>query len=188
MRFKDFFRRFRKERKLPWTWEESDWIPFATVPNRSGKLWVGDVQFAPNEEDGAIVEVPPGEYRCSIKELRFSDGDVRVSRLRGCIAGSSPVLGPQIGTTWADTASQAICDFEVYKAAAEADPEYEEAANDNLWVQDLHNVYEHVPGAVIAFCSSGWGDGTFKLFELLENGRRVGVEIEMLDKDDPLPD
>lgn len=179
--------------KTPLTWEESDWISFAHVSIPSGKLWVGDPEYVPDPSNGKVVEVTPGVYECFIKKIVFSDGEERAMRLRASLVGTSPDLGEQIGETWADTAAQAVCDSEQFAEALKEEDafgdeaEYREGIWEGLSEGRLGGYWEYNPDAGLAFCSSGWGDGRFKLFELMEGGQRRGVEVEMIDSNDPLP-
>src|SRR5690348_11150733 len=90
---------------------ESDWLEFCPMQLRGTRVWVGDANYVPNEPDGFLVELNPGEYSVTAKAMDFG-GDKRVSRLRVCLSGTRPQLGRQIGETWTDTAITGLCDHE----------------------------------------------------------------------------
>jgi hypothetical protein len=164
------------------------WQELGILPVRSGKVWVGDAQFAASEGDGEVVELAPGNYEGRIRRLNF-DGDIRVSHLQLVQVGAVPQRGAQIGETWADTASQGVCDFEIYRlVSADYEPYWEQSEAALTSGEPGRYVHDAEREAVLIHTESGWGDGTFKLFELIDDGRRVGIEVEMIDPDDPFPD
>lgn len=164
------------------------WQELGNLTVRSGKVWVGDAQFAASENDGTIVDLMPGEYESRIRWLGF-DGDRRVSHLVLARVGSNPLRGPQIGETWADTASQGVCDFEIYRLVSDPyDPYWEKAEEALTSGEPGRYVHDAEKDAVLIHTSSGWGDGEFKLYELMDGDERCGVEVEMIDLEDPYPD
>lgn len=157
---------------------ESEWKPFHVFELRGDKIWVGDAHFAPLKDDGEVVSLQPGSYQVSIKTMDFN-GDVRNSRLRFCQVGEVPDSLSKIGETWADVATQGICDFALYGRVAEEHPE-EASDPDPLFDVDDPGVYLLAGQAELISVSSGFGDGTFDLYELLTAGVRSGVEVEMI--------
>lgn len=174
-----------KPKPHPWGPETSLWKPrigpkwlvLGDLPVTSGRIWVGDVQFAPIERDGEVVDVPVGVYEVSIM---WGDGDSEAI-LRAVLKGTEAERGIQIGETWADTASQAVCDFEAYRAAVGDDHNAYWEKADMAILSEIPGRYEHAPGAVLVHCTSGDGDGTFPLYEMVSGGKRVGIEVDFYD-------
>jgi hypothetical protein len=133
-------------------------------------------------EPGVIIDLEPDTYEVARQKMDF-DGDVRVATMRVVKPKADFVRGPSLGESWADTATQAVCDYEVYKAAYEelGDEAYWEKFDDALCTDDGDVVnLDPDKGVVLFITSSGWGDGHFPVFELFQEGKRVGVEIEMI--------
>jgi len=178
-------------RDMDLTWTFSEWISVGRFQVKSGRIWLGDAQFAPIEQDGLVLNVPVGSYEVFVRQLRVSNGEIRNSRLRVCLEGRACTLGAEVGKTWADTASQGVCDFEIYRL--EAGPDYNaywdraEYALTRGKPYDVFHLNESA-GATLVFCDSAWGDGEFTAYELIDGDERSGVEIEMMDEQDPLPD
>lgn len=87
-----------------------------------------------------------------------------------------------MGETWADTASQGVCDFEIYSKFTADYEAYFEVAEGTFYEDEPHRyVHDAAAEAVLLITSSGFGDGSFKLFELVEGGTRVGLEVEMIE-------
>jgi hypothetical protein len=146
-----------------------------------GRLWVGDAQFAPIEGSGEIVDVLPGTYEGYIKQIDYG-ADIRASRFRIVLAEADAELGAELGETWADTGTQGVCDFDTYSAAIPGDwEEYWQGAEATVMANEFGRyVLDGASDAVLIFTTAGFGDGTFKLFELLADGRRCGIEVEMI--------
>jgi hypothetical protein len=66
---------------------------------------------------------------------------------------------------------------------------YLELSEENLVDFDQWTRYEldAEKNAVLIACSSGFGDGTFSLYELVQDGERCGLEIEMIGPDEEYP-
>jgi hypothetical protein len=184
-------RRLKKAPRRDSKGKQSEWLEFCDIVLHGPKFLIVDANFVPSEEDGILVEVSPGTYHVQVKGMEYGR-DKRVSRLRAVLvgAGGVPVLGQQLGETWTDTALTGICDFEVFKKAWGNDEAtshkrigqaIEEA--DSFGIAEL----DRTAGAIMVFVSSGFGDGTFPVLELRENGRRAGFEIQFIAEDEPYP-
>lgn len=169
------------------SYKESDWVRFAAVPVSSGKMWIGDAGFAPNESDGLVLEVPPGTYEVFVKRARFSWGESLNTRMRARLVGTQPTLGEAVGETWSDMATQSVCDFDLYREAVGGDWDaYWEQAEEHVMIEGEHGSYQPQKGTVLAFCTSGRGDGTFPVVALKDGDRLCGVEIEFLNPEDEI--
>jgi len=164
------------------------WSKFGDLNLTSGLLWVGDAQFAPIKADGLIVELPKGHYSAYVQKMDFGSehpmgAGTRVSRMRVSKKDSIPSLGRRLGKTWADTGTQGVCDYRVYaKAMPKSYDEYWTIAEEAL--VDFEDTSTFVlnakTGAKLLWASSGFGDGEFRVFELLDGDVRCGIEIELI--------
>lgn len=172
--------------------QETEWLGFTQLDLSDGKLLICDLGFVPSEDDGLVVELPPGRYEVRAKVMVYP-GDRRVSRLRLLPAGTAATLGKQLGETWTDTAQTSICDFtamtrhfEVAKLDDDAFGERLDQAREEQGKCGALDL-DAAQGAVAPFVDSGFGDGTFPVFALTADGRRVGVEIEFIAANEPYP-
>ncbi len=85
--------------------EDLGWTTLGTLNVESGRVWVGDASFAPSEQDGEIVDLPPGEYEGRVRWVSI-DGQELEANLVFARPGLETTRGSEIGETWADTASQ----------------------------------------------------------------------------------
>lgn len=157
--------------------KKTAWTILGDVPISSSRMWIGDAMLAPIPEDGEVVDVPEGTYEVSVFWIDTAYGE-REAILRAVLKGEQAERGKRIGETWADTASQAVCDFEAYSDAVGDDHDaYQEAAALAMFAE-RPGLYTLAPDAILAHCSSGPGDGTFPLYEMVSGGRRVGIELD----------
>jgi hypothetical protein len=162
---------------------ESDWLAFRPLRLASGKLWVLD----PTLFEGEVITLPPGEYQVLAKVMDWAD-DRRVSRLRVITGPIDPVdgavLGRQISEVGVDFAQVGVGDWERCTSSAEALDEASQnrivAALDTMELYGVAYWDEHgqVP---MPFVQSGFGDGTFPIYEILRDSVRVGVEVVFID-------
>ena len=176
-------------KETPATGEPSPWLEFCKLELKGARMLVVDAQFVPSEKDGLVVELPAGNYAVQAVVTNFG-GDRRIARLRVRLPGGDPQLGAQIGETWTDTASTGICDLETFAKAWGTDNEASYRIIEpfldtgaEFGVAEL----EAASGAVMPFVNSGFGDGSFAVFELTENGRRTGFEVEFITADEKYP-
>lgn len=190
MKAKDYFR--RKSKATPGkgaAGKFSEWLEFTTFTLAGPKCLIVDASFAPSAEDGVLVDLPPGKYQMQIKGVDYG-GDKRIARLRFVMPGLVPSLGAVLGETWTDTAMTGICDHEVFDQAwgDDNDASYEKVAAQWEDEPDLGvAVLDKKAGAVMPFLTSGFGDGSFPVCELVAEGRRVGFEIEFIADGKPYP-
>jgi hypothetical protein len=167
----------------------SEWLDFCTFTLKGPQFLIVDVAFLPSKPDGLLVKSPPGQYRVQAKGTAYGT-DRRVSRLRAFQEGSTGILGEQIGEAWTDTARTAFCDFKVFAKAWGKDDEASFAKIETM-LDEAENqgvaVLDKAVGAVAPFVPSGFGDGSFPVFELTQKGKRVGFEIEFIADNAPYP-
>jgi len=167
----------------------TDWLLFTELVIKTRRLLICDFQFVPKTEDGLVVELEPGEYRVEATGMDF-DGDRRISGLRVIRPNSTATRGNRLGETWTDTATCSVCELDAVQK--EWNSLGEEPAADKLMEE-----YERGEGcgifrvtecaSVIPYVSSGFGDGAFPVFELIQDGKRVGIEVEFISPNNGYP-
>jgi hypothetical protein len=168
---------------------ESDWQEFCEFELHSGKLFLGDSLAAPELECGTVYPMPPGRYRVEARVMTYGD-DQRVSRLRAWLADRTPSLGEEVGEAWCDVAQIGFCDNERWPPAYNADPDAAwEKVEDQFFGVNLCAVVvlDEATDAVMVTAQSGFGDGTYPVYELADGGERVGFEVEFIKADEPYP-
>jgi len=164
-----------------------DWQSIGTL-KLENRLFVGDGQMAPTEP-GAILDMPPGDYDVSIREIVYAN-DRRVANLRVLKDGAAETEREEFidQETYADSGTQGVCDYENYLKAYQKwdEDEYFEKFNDSL-CPDVYGVTPLDPetNAVLFMSVSGFGDGTFPIYELRADGVRVGIDVQFIDPDKP---
>lgn len=170
--------------------QESEWLEFSAMNLKGKRLLICDAMYVPAEDNGLETKLSPGHYLIQAKVMSYG-GDRRVSRLRILPPETEVKLGGVIGETGTDTALIAVCDLEVCAKASEAlgEDKMEDICNDLLDKGDNCGVMvlDKKTEAVAPYVSSGFGDGTFKVFKLLNNRKTVGVEIEFIKTGTPYP-
>lgn len=168
---------------------ESDWLRLGEFDLVSGRMIAVDVR-AGSPDDSPVIDLPPGRYRAECQGVAY--GASRwVSRLRAVREGGEGERGAEIGEAWADAANIGLADvepFSVFSAAllaAEWDDPIYRPFNSGNTVRMLH--LDPPGGAWMPLVQSGWGDGTFPVYELVDGGERVGVEVEFIRHAMPYP-
>jgi hypothetical protein len=161
---------------------EPDWLPFTNFELMGPQLLIIDASYVPGAEDGLLIDMDPGTYEIDAKVMIYGI-DHYVSRLRIIRRGKTSMRGNRIGETWTDVALTGICDLQVFSMIWERDTDeawnkIETAINSSngAGIAEL----DKEAGAVMPFVQSGYGDGTFPVFDLIDNQMRVGVEIEFI--------
>lgn len=168
---------------------ESDWLRLGEFVLLSGRMIAVDVH-AGSPDDSPVVDLPPGRYRAECQGVAYGRGRW-VSRLRAVREGCDGLLGAVVGEAWADVANIGLADLEpfaVYSAAlleAEAGAPIFRRLESITTVGMLH--LDPPGGAWMPLVESGWGDGTFPVFELVDRGERVGLEVEFIPHGTPYP-
>jgi len=121
--------------------------------------------------------------------MRYGN-DARISQLRAIPSGVTSSTGAQIGETGTDTAKIGVCDHDVFASAWGDDDEASwDIISPAIEDAETHGiaVLDDQVGAVMPFVSSGFGDGTFPIHELVSNGSRVGFEVTFIKPGTPYP-
>jgi len=167
----------------------TEWMDFCHLDLQGPEFLIADASFLPSEEDGLLVKAPQGRYLLQVKAMEYGD-DTRPSRLRAALLGTTPQLGAKLGETWTDTATTGICDLRRFSAAWGDDDEASLAkVEEAISAAEIFGIatIDAAAGAVAPFLQSGFGDGTFPVYELVEGDRRVGFEIEFIEDGAPYP-
>lgn len=154
----------------------SDWLLLSEWDFSGESAWLGDASFWSSEEDGLTIVLEPAQYRVEVRVADYGS-ECRIAGLRAIKAGTTPSLGTQLGESWADTATQGLCDAASFADAAEEDPEnVAEAAME----VDAAAIIELPDGSPMFVVSCGFGDGEWPVFELVEGGQRVGLQVDFI--------
>jgi len=162
--------------------EESDWLFFCDFELRGARLQILDVYMAGNLDEGVILNAAPGTYAIEAKVMTFGI-DRRVSRVRVQPKGRQGTLGEPAGEVGVDLAAIAVCDVDRLAPWAQADEDQWQQWGEDLWFgrTDMAGIYSCRPAdTVVPFIDSGFGDGTYPVHYLTENGRPIGLEVVFL--------
>jgi hypothetical protein len=165
----------------------SEWFPFVSMDVRGAGLILTDMRPGPSEDE-LLIALPRGKYDLS---LRMWVRPKRVAGLRalGCARVSKRTL--RLGAVTTDMASLGIYDrrsmTRLLRKGREVFSEWGEAARgDGSRLYDIL-VYDLKSGAILPCVQTGFGDGTFPVYELAANGKRVGFEVEFINKSGEVP-
>ena len=191
MKLRDYFSKKASPKDEPPapSGQQTDWLDFCQLVLKGNRVLCVDAQFAPSAEDGLLVELSPGKYLVQAKCVNYG-GDKRVSRLRLLPKKIVATLGAQLGETWTDTAKTSVCDHKVFSEAWGDDDDTSYEKTSPAFETDKpfgKATLDKASDAVLPFVDSGFGDGTFPVFELLADGKRVGFEIEFIAEGKPYP-
>lgn len=172
---------------------ETDWLSVAPLKLTTGRLWIGDPQFAwaeANEGEGCIIGVPVGDYHVEAKGIDFN-GSRFVSRVRVYRDGSHDIsVGDPFGDAGTDSAQIGVADQKALKASFDAACGDDVDAALDMLEENINSnvgVFEPDPrgdGRLI-YLPSGVGDGGGPVLQLLSNGQCVGIEHEFIDANEP---
>ncbi|MBL9135468.1 MAG: SEL1-like repeat protein [Verrucomicrobiales bacterium] len=184
MNLKQFFRippeAFVKS--TPRSGERTEWLEFCSLKLKGPQVLIIDAQFAQSSKEGFLVDLKPGVYQVQVEVANFG-GDRRISRMRLLFKAARPTRGKKIGKTWTDTGTTGVCDLETFSQAWNQDPR----KSSRILASALESEADFGiaaltarKAAILPFVQSGFGDGQFPVFELMQRGQRVGCEIEFI--------
>jgi hypothetical protein len=158
----------------------SSWLSFCRLDISTGRLAIGDAQFAMIPD--MLVKLPVGRYSVEVKIIEVN-GQRIVSRLRLIRAGTRGKLGRLLGETATDTAQTGVCDYDHFaRVWVDFETSFEpigEALHAAAMAGDLCGIAildAHL-GAVMPFVTSGFGDGIYPVFKVIAGSKPIGVEI-----------
>ncbi|HSW15515.1 MAG TPA: hypothetical protein VLI06_21885 [Solimonas sp.] len=178
----------------------SPWLPLCPFELRGRRVFVTSLQLGP-VEDGVSVALAPAFYLVELQLGHVPSGRVNAAmRLRP--EGCEPRRGAVLGQVTTDVATLGFYDqtrlracfqhdaerlFEWGEAAmAEATPDQSGVEHAELLPRTFGDlpygalVYDRKRGLVLPYATSGDGDGTYAVYELLnpDDGQRIGFEVE----------
>ena len=168
---------------------ESDWLEFCALDVPSGLLFVFDPGFLPGELKGCRASVSSGHFVLSAKIVTYWK-DYRVSRLRSCRTGAKPKLGSRVGSVVTDLGLIGAADHAIYASAWESDrAAFENTVSNEIPESGRYKIATlgAPPGVPVPFVESGFGDGRYSVYALVEEEARVGVEVVFIRARTPYP-
>lgn len=166
--------------------KESDWLPFCNMDVRGGHLQMVEKRILGSTYDENSVSIPvePGPFVVDCRVLSYG-GDRRISRMRVRPKSAEVTLGPSAGAIRVDAGGIAITDVDVFAPSVE---DHEDKYK--KWIEDVLfgklatttiGVLHWKPAKTdIPYTSGGFGDGTYKIFQLMLRKHAVGLEVEFI--------
>ena len=161
---------------------ESKWLFHSEFELKGRRLQMLDVSLAGSEDEGVILDATAGVYVIEARVMTYGI-DRRISRVRVHQKRHIGKLGKLAGEVAVDLAAVAICDVDCLAGWARDHQDKLQRWGDKLWLggEARAGLYSCEPAkTVVAFVESGFGDGTYPVYFLTYNGRRVGLEAEFL--------
>ncbi len=173
----------------------SPWLLLTTYAHGSGPVCLLDpgelprafLDFDDTAEDAPSLMIPiaGGEYEVRLQMANYGL-ECRTSGLRMAPSGASVARGEQLGTTATDTAVTALLDPEEFRRAWPALADRWETEFADELIQYDWAVIPLDERAVVILTTSGYGDGTYPVFALVdEKGAPAGFEVEFFPVDMP---
>ena len=165
----------------------SDWLFLCAFQLHGTRLQMLDVLMAGNDNEGVILDASPGVYFVDARVITYGI-DRRISHVRVHPKGQVGTLGERAGEIGIDLAGLAICDVDRLAGWAANDQDEWQRWGQPLWFgrTSQAGVYSCEPAkTVVPFVESGFGDGTYPVYYLMHDGRRVGLEAEFISPDTP---
>lgn len=155
------------------------WNEVTRLEVKGNILTVKDAMTMLDEDESApqtpFVEVKPGEFIFEIHVPKpFYAHRARIRRL-----GSKPKTGEEIGSVEVDSAFIAFIDYQPFLNAVKRDyEEYGDWTAGELDDELAINFSGEIAYADerLLYVKSGDGDGTYKCYEIVQDGTQVGVE------------
>lgn len=162
---------------------ESQIFSIGSLDIQGSHLFFCDPWGMPN--DGAAVDVPPGQYDVSLEVFSYGT-DGRVARLIVNLLGTTPIRGEERGGIGVDVASAAVYDGEAIERFMDDDEKAWQEWLDSFTNRDYDP--EDIAGffpcpkanSTMAYTSTGFGDGYYLVYELVQEGLVVGAEVVFL--------
>jgi hypothetical protein len=170
------------------TGTETVWLELCRIDLPVGKLYLGDPLNAGDWKQGFSTKLPPGRYVVKLKLMEYG-AERRVARLRLTVSGTEPDLGRPIGRTWTDTANIGICDTPFLSAFRKDTASALKVVEDSVGEAEPF-AFAHLgraPTARMLIIESGFGDGTYPVYELRHRSKRCGIELVFIKPGDRYP-
>ncbi len=164
--------------------DKQKWVDFREFDLQGSRLCICD-SWGPH--DGAMIPLQPGKY--VIKALCYDyGGDVRVAALRIEREGSHGELGEPVGEFSVDVGAVGVLDID------RIDTLRDDAFGE--WIESYSYADGHPPAGIhpcpearteMLFTESGWGDGWYKVYGIVQDGQLVGAEARFIEENEPYP-
>ena len=159
--------------------QETKWNEVAEIEIRGRRIVVKDAMIMLGDEETEpgwpFVFVDPGQFVVEIHLPR----DWHCGRFRVRRQDSTPALGKVIGSLNIDHAKAAFIDYDTFHSIVCEDLNaYEEWTGTELDDELALNFSGQIKfgDTPLVYVKSGVGDGTYPVFELVENAATVGLE------------
>ena len=166
----------------------SDWLPFFRLSIRGSALQFVEKRVIGirGAQEYECVEIPvePGCFSVECRGVRYGN-DARVAAMRAIPEGMRVERGKELKRLPVDLGGIAVVDITILETSMDrSSEEYEEWIDEVLFGESGASpvfVDTWEPSSIsIPSCESGFGDGTYPCFELLSDGRVVGLEVEFI--------
>lgn len=139
--------------------------------------------------DAVPVVCPSGQYGLEAECFRYGS-DARIARVIATLAGRRGERGSLYGAFGVDVGNACIFDYDAIEGYADSAGDAFEA-----WVQGYVDGTWNRSGTIacapaktsVAYFSSGFGDGTYQVYELRDDYEIVGAETVFLEPGTPYP-
>ena len=175
--------------------EFSGWLPFHKLELRGNALQFVEkrVLGIRGEDEYECIEIPasPGTFFVECRGVRFGS-DARVAAMRAFPEGTTVERGQKIGDIPVDLGGVSVVDISaIENSINENEEDYEEWMEEILFnseSESLVSVDEWLATSTkIPSVEGGFGDGSYDVYELLFEGKRVGLEIVFIEENDKYP-
>ena len=171
---------------------ESSWFHLCKFTLRGRQLQMVELRIVggKHEEDSVAIPAAPGAYSVECRTMSYGS-DRRISRMRVYPTGASTTVGRELGTVDVDWGGIAITDVDVLAPSV----------NDHMdeysrWFdQDVFGKHDEPAGVLrwipagtdIPYADGGFGDGTYPVYELVNNEMAIGLEVVFISPDEKYP-
>ncbi len=161
-----------------------NWNHLAQIETRGQQIIIKDAMIlldsAETTPEWPAIVVDPGMYdiEINVPEPWYC------ARVRARKVGSNPELGKMIGHLSVDHGSVGILDYETFVSEINSSyPDYEEWTETALDDEINENFSGQITykSSLLVYVKSGNGDGTYPVYELIEDGKVVGLECNFED-------
>ena len=161
-----------------------NWNHLAQIETRGQQIIIKDAMILLDNAEATpewpAIVVDPGMYDIEINIPQ----PLHCTRVRVKSTGSNPELGKVIGHLSVDHGSAGILDYETFISEINSNySDYEEWTETALDDEINENFSGQIAygSSLLVYVKSGNGDGTYPVYELVDNGKVVGLECHFED-------
>ena len=172
--------------------EFTDWLAFHELQLSGDALQFTETRVlglrGNDEHECHEIPASPGIYAVECRGVSFG-ADLRIAGLRSYPKGKSVTRGNKVSEIPVDMGGVSVVDIAAIHSSMQEDEEkYEEWIEEVLFGDDDVSKYTfhtwEPTSTKIPSVESGFGDGTYDLFELISDGSVVGLEVEFINEND----